>query len=124
MNKSLYNIGLLFLRVAASGMLMTHGIPKLFKLFSGDMSFADPIGIGEPASLILAVFGEVVFPILIIIGVRTRLAAIPVMITMAVATFIVHANDAFVVKELSALYLVAFTSIALLGPGRYSIDRK
>lgn len=118
------NFGLLVLRVAFSGMLLTHGIPKLIKLFSGNFEFGDPIGIGGPASLVLAVLGEVVFPILVIIGFKTRWCAIPVIITMAVASLIVHANDPFGTKEMSILYLIAFVSIALLGAGKFSVDKK
>ncbi|WP_310993786.1 DoxX family protein [Aequorivita marina] len=119
-----YNFALLFLRVGFSGMMLTHGIPKLLKLASGDFSFVDPIGIGAPASLVLAVLCEVVFPVLIIIGFKTRLASIPVLITMAIAAFAHHANDAFGVKEKAILYLIGFITIALLGAGRYSADRK
>ncbi len=104
--------------------MLTHGIPKLMKMVGGDFSFGDPIGIGEPASLVLAVLGEVVFPILVIIGFKTRLSAIPVIITMAVAAFIVHAADPFGTKEMAILYLIGFTAMALLGAGRYSVDNK
>ena len=119
-----HNFGLLLLRVAFSGLILTHGIPKLLKLIAGNFEFADPIGIGATASLILAVLGEVVFPILIIIGYKTRLSAIPVIITMLIATFVYHANDSFGIKEKSIMYLTAFVVIAILGAGKYSIDRK
>lgn len=119
-----YNLGLLLLRLGFGGMMLTHGIPKMMKMLSGDFSFGDPIGIGEPASLVLAVLGEVVFPILVIIGFKTRLSAIPVIITMAVAAFIVHAADPFGTKEMAILYLIGFTAMALLGAGRYSVDNK
>ncbi len=123
-NSTSHNIGLLLLRLGFGGMMLTHGIPKLLKMLSGDFSFGDPIGIGEPASLVLAVLGEALFPILVIIGFKTRLAAIPVIITMVVAAFIVHAADPLGTKEMAILYLFAFTVIALLGPGKYSVDRK
>ncbi len=123
-NATCSNIGLLLLRVGFGGFMLTHGVPKLLKLLSGDFSFGDPIGIGEPATLILAILCEVLFPILVIIGFKTRLAAIPVIITMAVAAFIVHAPDPLGTKEMAILYLIAFTAIALLGAGKYSVDRK
>lgn len=104
--------------------MLTHGLPKLQKLLSGDMSFGDPIGIGGPASLMLAVLCEVLFPILIIIGFKTRLSSIPVIITMVIAAFIVHAADPFGVKEKAILFLIGFIAIALLGPGKYSVDKK
>ncbi len=117
------NIGLLILRVGFSGMMLTHGIPKLLKMFSGDFSFGNPIGIGETATLVLAVLCEVFFPILVLIGFKTRLAAIPVIITMAVAAFIVHGADPLGTKEMALLYLMAFSAIALLGAGKYAVDR-
>ena len=123
-NSATYNFALLFLRVTFSGMMLTHGIPKLLKLVSGNFSFGDPIGIGAPASLILAVICEVFFPILIILGYKTRLASIPVIITMLIAAFVFHANDAFNIKEIALLYLSGFVVVALLGPGKYSLDRK
>lgn len=123
-NSSRYNFALLFLRVAFSGMMLTHGIPKLLKLVAGDLAFADPIGIGAPASLILALLCEVVFPILIIVGYKTRLASIPVIITMLIAVFVHHANDALGIKEKAVLYLIGFITIALLGAGKYSVDKK
>ena len=118
------NIALLILRCAFSGAMLTHGYPKLLKLVQGDLSFGDPLGIGEAPSLILAVIGEFVAPVLIIIGWKTRLAAIPAAITMGVAAFLVHGDDPFAKQEKALLYLFAFVAIALLGAGKYSLDRK
>ncbi len=123
-NTTSYNLGLLLLRVGFGIMMLTHGIPKLLKMLSGDFSFGDPIGVGETATLILAVLCEVFFPILVIIGFKTRLSAIPVIITMAVAAFVVHAADPFGIKEKAILYLIGFIAIALLGAGKYSVDKK
>ena len=123
-NTTSYNLGLLLMRVGFGALMLTHGIPKLLKMLSGDFSFGDPIGIGETATLILAVLCEVLFPLLVIIGFKTRLSTIPVIITMAVAAFIVHAADPFGTKEMAILYLIGFTAIALLGAGKYSVDRK
>lgn len=118
------DIGLAVLRILPSAFLLSHGIPKLQKLLNGDFEFADPIGIGATPSLFLAVIGEVICPILVIIGYKTRWATLPILILMAVAAFIVHGSDPFGIKELALLYLVCFAVIMLLGPGRYSIDKK
>jgi len=125
MKNSLLNaIGLAFFRIAISAMMLFHGIPKFQKLIAGDFEFSDPLGIGEAPSLFLTVIGEFVCPILIIIGFKTRWAAIPAAITMIVAAFIVHGADPFGTKEKALFYLVAFIAIALLGPGKFSVDRK
>ena len=102
-------------------MLINHGIPKLDKL-SGPIEFADPLGIGATASLILCLVGEVLAPVLIIFGIKTKFAAIPAAITMAVAAFIVHGSDPLARKEMALLYLIAFVVIFLAGPGSFSID--
>jgi putative oxidoreductase len=104
--------------------MLTHGIPKLLQVLEGDFSFGDPIGLGATVSKLLAIVGEVVAPLLIIIGYKTRLAAIPSIITMFVAAFVVHANDAFSSKEKALLFGFAFLVIALVGAGRYSVDKK
>lgn len=118
------HFGLLFLRLTFSGMMLTHGIPKLLNLIQGDIQFGDPIGLGPTVSLILAVIGEAICPLLIILGLKTRIAAIPTIITMAIAAFIVHGSDPLGTKEMALLYLFGFTAIALLGSGRFSLDRK
>ncbi|RLD19219.1 MAG: DoxX family protein [Bacteroidetes bacterium] len=121
-NKLLSNIGLLILRVAMAASLMTHGYPKFLKLVAGNMSFPDPLGIGEPASLILTVFGEFIAPIFILVGFKTRFAAIPPAIAMGVAVFIMHGADPFSKQEHAFLYFAAFIAIALLGAGKFSLD--
>ncbi|MCH2488650.1 MAG: DoxX family protein [Flavobacteriales bacterium] len=122
--RSTVHFGLLILRVGVSILMLFHGIPKLLEVIQGNFEFGDPIGLGPVISKIGAVIGEAICPILIIIGVRTRLATIPTIITMAVAAFIVHGSDPIQRKELALLYLVAFVAIALTGAGKYSIDRK
>ncbi|UCD60120.1 MAG: DoxX family protein [Flavobacteriaceae bacterium] len=118
------DIGLAVLRILSSAFLLSHGIPKLQKLIGGDFQFADPIGIGSTPSLFITIIGEVICPILVIVGYKTRWAALPIVVVMAVAAFIVHASDPFGRKEMALIYLVIFVVIMLLGPGRYSIDKK
>lgn len=134
--------GSLFLRVSFSlTMIMGHGYGKLMQLFGSDpIQFADPFGLGPTVSLVLAVFGEFVCPILIILGFKTRIFAIPAIATMITAAFIAHAADPFFPgwvtgavaehpvlitpnKEYAALYLFGFISIMLIGSGRISLDK-
>lgn len=122
MNKKFNDLGLLILRIGFAGMLLTHGIPKINSLFESPIKFADPIGLGETTSLILAIIGEVVAPILVLIGFNTKIATIPTIITMLVAAFVVHASDPLNVKEKALLFLVGFLVIFFTGAGKYSID--
>ncbi|UKM64212.1 DoxX family protein [Flavobacteriaceae bacterium GSB9] len=122
MIKKPVDLGLLILRVGFSGMMLTHGIPKISRLFESPIKFADPIGLGETPSLILTLIGEVVAPILVLVGFKTKWATLPTIITMLVAAFVVHLNDPLGTKEKSILFLIAFVAILIAGPGHYSYD--
>nr|WP_321222571.1 DoxX family protein [uncultured Psychroserpens sp.] len=122
MKKNFTDLALLLLRLGFGGFMLTHGIPKLNKL-SNASEFPDPLGIGGLPSLILCLIGEVLAPILIIIGFKTKWAAIPATITMLVAAFVVHAQDDLATKEHALLYAIAFIVIFLAGPGKLSFDK-
>jgi putative oxidoreductase len=117
------SLSLLFLRIIVGVFMLTHGWGKFLRLTGdGPITFADPIGIGATASLILAVFAEFICSIFLILGVVTRFSAIPLFITMLVAALIVHAPDAFMRKELPLLYATIYGIIIISGAGKYSVD--
>ncbi len=116
------DLGLLILRAGAAAMLMTHGWSKVVRIAGGNFEFADPIGIGPAASLVLAAAAEFLCSLAVLVGFKTRLAAIPPLMTMLVAGFIQHAQDPFGRKELAFLYAVSFAAVILMGPGRFSVD--
>jgi putative oxidoreductase len=89
----------------------------------GEIKFGDPIGLGPGISLGLAVLAEFACAILVGIGLFTRWATIPLIITMSVAAFVVHAQDPFGYQEKALLYLLIYISILIFGPGKYSIDQ-
>jgi putative oxidoreductase len=115
------DLATLFLRLVFGGMFIFHGYPKIVNY---DMYVAEfnPIGLGNDLSLILTIFGEFVCGILIVLGLFTRLAVIPVFITMLVAFFVAHAKDDFGVKMLPFVYLFLCVVLFILGSGRYSLD--
>lgn len=115
----------MILRVfTAAFMIYGHGFGKLMNVLGGNFQFLDPIGLGPEVSLILAALAEAVFAFLIVIGLWTRLSALILMINMAVALVFVHiaGGDSFGDMEMPLLYLVNFTVIFLLGPGKFSVD--
>jgi len=123
MNRSLLDLTLLFIRIAVAAFMLTHGYPKLLKLFAvGEIQFADPFGLGMASSLGLAVFAEFFCSILVGLGVGTRLATIPLIINMSVAAFIAHGADPFGKKELALLYLVIYIFLLVTGSGKFSVD--
>ena len=119
------DLGLLSLRLSAGGiMAYSHGWGKLQSLMAGDMGFADPIGVGEEVSLVLTVFAEFFCGILVALGLFTRAALIPLIITMLVAVFIIHADDPFGKQEFGLLYLIPYVTLFLIGPGKLSVDKQ
>ncbi len=117
------DIGLLILRVGAGLMLcFGHGIHKLQQFSTLAPQFPDPLHVGGRVSLGLAIFGEVVCSLLVAIGLFTRIAAIPPLITMVVALTAIHLADPFSKKEPALLYAVPFLVTLLTGPGSLSLD--
>ena len=70
----------------------------------------------------MAIFAEVLCSIFVILGLGTRIAVIPLIITMLVAVLLVHANDPFGKKELGLMYLTIYMFLIVLGSGKYSLD--
>lgn len=117
------DLSLLILRIAGGALMLTHGISKIAPLFGTDpIQFPDPIGLGATTSLALTVFAEVFCAALLILGLATRFAAIPLLITMLVAVFVVHIADPFANQELPLLYASIYLVILIAGAGKFSID--
>ena len=118
------DVVLLILRIGVASLMLTHGIPKLQMLFGGgEIQFPGVMGLSPALSLSLAVFAEVLCSILIFIGLGTRLASIPLIVTMLVAVFLIHAADPFATQELGLLYLFLYFPLLILGGGKFSLDK-
>ncbi len=116
------SIGLLFLRIFISVLMLTHGYAKLINFTNLSTQFPDILGIGSEWNLILVIMAEFGCAILIILGLFTRLSTIPIIFSMIIAAFVAHANDPFSLKEMAVLYLGIFIFILYMGAGKYSID--
>lgn len=114
--------GLLLLRIATGTMMLLHGMGKLHDLLQGKTDFFDPFGIGGLASLVLVVIAEFFCSLLLILGLWTRFALIPLIISMSVAFFLFHADDEFIDKELPLIYLINFIVLLVTGPGRFTVS--
>ena len=117
------DIALVVARIGIAALMLTHGIPKLAMLFSGaPVQFPQVLGMSVEFSLALTIFAEVFCSILLLAGFATRLAVIPLAITMLAAVFLVHAADPLSVKEPALHYLLVYIVLLLAGSGKYSID--
>lgn len=122
-NPSSYNFLALFRISVGFLMLNGHGLPKLLKFFSDEpIKFADPIGIGMLPSLILATFAEFFCSIFILVGFKTRLATIPLILTMFVIIFIEEFHSSIKERETAILYLLCYGVIYFYGSGNFSFD--
>jgi putative oxidoreductase len=118
-----FNIASLLLRVCFGGLVcLNHGLSKLKHFGTMQSTFADPLHVGHTTSLVLVVFAEVFCALLVVLGLFTRFAALVLVISMAVATLIVHKGQSMEIHEPALLYLTAFFAILLVGPGRMSVD--
>lgn len=115
------NTLILALRITVAVLMLTHGYPKFVKLLTGDFAFPDPIGIGSEFSLVLAVFAEFFCSILILIGFKTRLATIPIIVTMLVALIIVHGDESVFDHWNILLYLFSYAILLHLGGGKFGL---
>ena len=119
------NLGLLVLRVwLGLSMLLLHGWSKVEKYEGMSQGFPDPLGVGPAMSLNLVIFAEVLCAFLLVVGLAARLAAVPLVITMAVAFFAVH-GGALVGEgngEMAFVYLAGFVALLIAGPGKFSFD--
>ena len=118
------DLGLLFLRTSCGClMLFGHGWDKLISYTEKANSFPDPIGLGSATSLGAAIFAEVFCSALVVLGVGTRAAAIPVVFTMFVAATFVHGNDASKM-EFPILFAIPFFTLILTGGGRFVLGKR
>lgn len=121
------DLGKLVLRVSVALLILLHGI---FKLQSGVGGIAGMLtGHGLPAFLAYGVYiGEIVGPVLVIIGLFTRVGAALMVGNMLVAFALAHMSELFSLGkmggwalETQGLFLFGSVAIVLLGAGRYSV---
>ena len=121
-SSSTKSLVLLLARVIFGFLFLSHGIAKLHAYDNAPELFLDPIGLGSTLSLWLVLFAEILCTTGFILGALFRLCLIPMIFTMCIALFVIHASDPLGVKELSMMYLAIFALLYITGPGRYSID--
>lgn len=122
-HSGLTDAGLIILRLAVGILMLTHGIPKLlnFSQIAQSGTFLPILG-SATLGLSLAIFAEVLMSLFLIAGLFTRIATLPLIVTMLVAAFVAHASDPFSSKEPALLFLFPYITILLAGPGKYSLD--
>lgn len=117
-----FNAAMLLFRFGIGVLMINHGYGKLIHFSDMQNKFMNFLGLGTTVSLSMVVFAEFFCSLFLILGLFTRLAAIPLIITMCVALFQAHNAEIFGDGEKAALYLCGYLLILLLGPGKISVD--
>ncbi|KFF04186.1 DoxX family protein [Flavobacterium reichenbachii] len=116
------DFGLLLLRISVGGLMLFHGVSKILHGISFLLENMGPVG--------YAVYiGEVLAPLAILLGWRTRIAAVVFAVNCIVAIAVAHAQDLFSISEhggyaneLLMLYLLGAVALFFTGAGKYSIS--
>ena len=123
------SFGKLILRWTIALLMIFHGYAK----FTHGLGFIETMLSNNnlPTFLAYGVYvGEILAPILLIIGYKTRFAALIIVLNMFMAIYLVHSADLIaltkngaLVLELQYFYILASFAIIFFGPGKFSIDR-
>ncbi|KEF30366.1 DoxX family protein [Marinobacter nitratireducens] len=121
------DLGKLIIRLTLGGLMLFHGIAKLLNgigFIEGQLA-----GHGLPAFLAYGVFiGELIAPLMVILGYQTRIGALLIVFNMLVAIALVHTHQLLTLGgsggwalELQGFFLFTAVAVIFLGPGRYKL---
>ena len=130
MNQNNQDFGKLILRLSLGLFVLLHGVAKI----TGGIGFITQVveKAGLPGFVAYGVYvGEIVAPVLVILGLHARIGAAIIALNMLFAIFLVHTAELFALGqtggwalELQGMFLFGAIAIALLGPGRFSVNSK
>lgn len=131
MNELLHNdaLGKLVLRLTVGGLMLFHGVAKIMNPGTVDFIGGALSGSGLPSFLAYGVYiGEIIAPLMVVLGVYCRYGAIIIVINMLFAVLLMHTGDIFALTEhggwrleLQGFYLFGAFAIMFLGSGRQAI---
>ncbi len=122
------DLGKLILRISFSLMFLLHGLEKIY----GGTAFIQAlfINIGLPGFLAYSVYlGEIIAPVLIILGIYTRLSSVFVIGTCLIIIKLLYMDNLFAISQSGAwavenvgMYLFSSIAILFIGPGKYALQ--
>jgi putative oxidoreductase len=115
---------LLLLRIGIAILMIPHGLQKLNGFDKMQNEFVSFMGLSPKLSLVLAMSAELGCSLLLLVGLFTRFATIPLIITMLTALFMAHQGALFGDGEKNGLFITMFLVLLILGPGEYSLDAR
>jgi putative oxidoreductase len=123
------DIAKLLLRITCGGILLFHGVFKVFVDLEHIKKMVASAGLPEVLAY-GSIVGEFIAPILVIIGLKTRLAALVIAFNMLMTIVVAHRDVIFKVNdyggwmiETNMLFLLPALAIFFAGAGRYSVSK-
>lgn len=125
------DLGKLILRLTLGFLMLFHGVKKATYGIDGIKSLV--VNNGLPEFLAYGVYlGEIIVPIMLIIGLYTRISSLIFASTMAFAIYLVHSSEILTINEktgglateLPLLFMFSAIALMFIGAGKLSIDRK
>ena len=118
-----FNFSLLVFRVSLSlQIIVVHGFKKVGINVAEAEKIPNPLHFPETFNHAFAVSANLFFPVLVILGLFTRIAILPILAVTLTGYFVLHWNDALLIKDTPFMYSLSYLLLLMLGPGRYSVD--
>ncbi|WP_454045141.1 DoxX family protein [Chryseobacterium sp. Marseille-Q8038] len=122
-SEKLINIALLVFRVLLSvELIVAHGLKKIGVGVSEAEQVPNPLHLPEAFNSLFADAANLVFPVFVIFGFFTRIAVLPILAVTLTGYFILHWNDALLVKDTPFMYSLCYLFLLWMGSGKYSVD--
>jgi putative oxidoreductase len=123
-----FDWGLLCLRVwFGASLFLKHGWEKPTNFAQMAAHFPNPLHLGPVPTLVIALISDAICSVLVLVGLGTRWAALYIISNVFVAWAFVH-HFQFLTRgapgEVMCLYIAGFLAIAIMGPGRFSLDHR
>lgn len=118
-----FHLTMLLFRVLVSLELMTvHGLKKIGIGVNVAEIVPNPLHLRDAFNNGFAIGANIIAPVFIMLGLLTRITILPVLAVTLTGYFVLHWNDALLVKDVPFIYSIVFMLIWVLGPGKYSLD--
>ncbi|WP_027374164.1 MULTISPECIES: DoxX family protein [Chryseobacterium] len=119
----LIHIALLIFRIALSlELIFAHGLKKLGIGVAEAEKVPNPLNLPEAFNSLFADAANLFFPVFVILGFLTRAAVLPILAVTLTGYFVLHWNDALLIKDTPFMYSLCYLFLLFVGPGKYSID--
>lgn len=118
-----FNWTMFFFRIVVSlELIVVHGFKKIGVGVKEAEHIPNPLHLPEMINNVFAISANIFFPFLVLIGFCTRAATLPILSVTLTGYFVLHWNDAALIRDTPFMYSIVFLLILIIGPGKYSID--